>query len=90
MENEIDNTTNILDEAKKILSSRQKEYGKPKESFKRIASLWGATLGIEVTKEQVAMCMIQLKIARLQSLKGHHDSIVDIIGYAYLLSELNS
>lgn len=55
----------VLEEAQKIISGQRREdYGSPLESFTRIADLWGVVLGTEVTPEQVALCMIQLKVAR--------------------------
>lgn len=78
----------ILDEAKKIVhGARQKGYGGPKESFGRIAAMWSAYLGTEVTDQDVAMMMVLLKVSRARngiSKDGvpQEDSLVDIAGYA--------
>lgn len=78
----------VLQEAERIVNGdRRDDYGGVRESFDRIAALWSPVLGIEVTAEQVAVCMIELKIAR--ALNGwQRDSLVDIAGYASCLAEL--
>ena len=78
----------------KVLRDRKKAYGSADESFGRIAVLWSDVLGYQVTPQQVASCMIMLKVARLLSSDrdGSHDedSVVDIQGYAKLrVGELN-
>lgn len=72
----------VLQEAQKIIhGERRDDYGTPLVSFTRIADLWTVVLGMEVTPEQVALCMIQLKVAR--AMNGmQRDSLVDIAGYA--------
>jgi hypothetical protein len=75
----------VLMEAQRIITGdRRDSYGKAYESFKRIADMWSPTLGIEVTPYQVALCMIQLKVARYVN-GQQRDSAVDIAGYAGLL-----
>jgi len=49
--------------------------------------MWSAILGIDVTAEQVGLCMIAVKISRMcHAIK--HDSLVDIAGYAETISML--
>ena len=73
----------ILDKAKKIIyGQRQKDYGDALSNHQRIADIWSAVLGIEVSPEQVVLCMIGLKMARLVNTPGHEDSWIDIVGYA--------
>ena len=71
-----------------LLHERKRAYGEARESFQHIATLWGDVLGITVTPQQVASCMIMLKVARLLSSTrdGSHDedSVLDIQGYATL------
>ena len=64
-----------------IYGNRQQEYGPAKENFQNIADLWSTILGIPVTPDQVALCMIQVKVARLIRTPDHEDSWVDIAGY---------
>ena len=71
----------ILDEAKRIVhGERGENYGHPFEDFSRTARIWSAVLGIEVTPEQVALCMIGLKISREVN-RPLRDNIVDGAGY---------
>lgn len=69
-----------------INGDRQMDYGDKLENFSQIANLWTATLGRkltqEITPEDVALCMIQVKIARLAKSPDHKDSILDVAGYA--------
>jgi hypothetical protein len=72
----------ILQEAHELIhGERQGDYGPPKENFQRIASIWSVVLGIEVSVDQVAACMVGLKLARLAHTADHSDSWKDIAGY---------
>ena len=53
-----------------------------------VAKRWSLTLGVDVSAEQVIICLIDLKLARLNSTPGHHDSILDVAGYAAILNEI--
>lgn len=77
-------------EASRIVRNgeRQKNYGHPNADFIRTAGMWSAILGIEVTMQDMALCMAALKISRLKSTPGHHDSLVDLIGYAICYDRL--
>lgn len=61
---------------------RHQDYGDPRTSFSRIALLWSAITGADITAQQVAHMMIALKVSRLQTNPNHLDSYVDIVGYA--------
>ena len=81
----------ILDEAKRLTSTaRQKNYGHPKENFRRIADLWNAYLSNRIAKHglvsvsDVAWMMALLKIARDLN-KPTRDNLVDVIGYTRTL-----
>lgn len=79
----------ILNTAKVLISSdRNKNYGEAAVNFQRIADLWDTILDTKVSLEQVALCMIAVKIARLMETSNHHDSWVDICGYAALGGEI--
>lgn len=80
-----------------ICGERQDQYGKPEDSFQKIADYWGVylhgrkVLGENViTKEDVAMMMILLKIARQSANPMYEDNYVDICGYAALLGEMST
>jgi hypothetical protein len=73
----------VLAEADRIVNGQRREdYGGPFESFSDIGAGWAMVLGHPVTPEQVALCMIQLKVARAKNGGFHRDSFVDIAGYA--------
>lgn len=72
----------ILSEAIKAVKSRMETYGHPIEDFDRIARMWTAIFGRHVETHEVALCMVAVKISRLVQTPGHHDSLVDIAGYA--------
>jgi hypothetical protein len=78
----------ILGYTAAVLEDRAAAYGPPAASMAAIAARWSVTLGRPVTPEQVVLCMIDLKLARLAHNPSHHDSLVDVIGYAALLPEV--
>jgi hypothetical protein len=67
-----------------VTGPRQRDYAHPRINFQRIADLWSPIFGITVTPEQVALAMIQVKVARLMN-RYTRDSVVDILGYALTL-----
>jgi hypothetical protein len=81
-------SANLLQHTASVIEDRQGQYGDPGPLFDRIARRWSLVLGVEVSPPQVALCLIDLKLARLAANPGHLDSIVDVAGYAALLGEL--
>lgn len=71
-----------------VCGERQDQYGTPENNFARIASLWTAYLGVEVSSVDVAMMMALLKIARVKTGTATDDSFVDLAGYAACGAEL--
>jgi hypothetical protein len=82
------NAIKTLDDAVFVLTQRSAAYGDPVDSLAAIAARWSLTLGATVTPAQVALCMIDLKLARLGHDPTHRDSVIDVIGYAALLPEV--
>jgi hypothetical protein len=78
----------LLQHAAGVIEHRERVYGPPAESFAAIAARWSLVLGIEVSPAQVALCLIDLKLARLTRDPSHLDSIVDVAGYAACLREV--
>ena len=68
--------------AESITHDRNSDYGDPRVSFDRIALMWSAITGADISAQQVAHMMIALKLSRLQTSPNHLDSYVDIVGYA--------
>jgi hypothetical protein len=81
----------VLAEAHDLIhGERLRFYGPPATNFERIAGMWSAYLGIDVTANDVCCMMILLKAARIRSGGAYHrDSAVDVAGYAALLEALN-
>ena len=75
----------ILHEAHTLVhGDRGQDYGHPYEDFSRTAKIWSAILDKEVTPEQVALCMIGVKMSR-ECNRPKRDNRVDIAGYAEAL-----
>lgn len=79
----------MLQRANELIGGdRQRDYGNKLQNFSQIAMLWQGTLAPKlqaaekITPEEVALCMMQVKIARLSKSPDHADSILDIAGYA--------
>ena len=45
-----------------------------------IAARWSLTLGRPVTAAQVALCLIDLKLARLGHDPAYRDGVIDVMG----------
>jgi len=72
----------FLEQANELIDGpRAKDYGSASENHQRIATIWSVILGIDVSPEKVAMCMVGVKLARLCNTPGHKDSWIDIAGY---------
>ena len=86
----------ILNEASKIVhNDRNKSYGDPEDNFRNIAAVWNAYLAAKhtelrsyVNSADVPIMMILMKTARLATNQNHHDSTVDIAGYAACLGDI--
>ena len=73
----------VLAAANRIVNGeREEQYNSPEQSFSRIAALWSAYLGAEISAVDVACMMSLLKIARVQTGSGKADNWIDLAGYA--------
>ncbi len=81
--------TTTLEEALEIAGggSRQQMYGHPIHNMHRTALIWSGILGIDVTEEEVALCMIGVKLAR-ESFRPQRDNLVDISGYGLVYEQI--
>lgn len=71
----------ILQEAQRLVhGDRGEAYGHPLDDFSRTAKIWSAILGVEVTPEQVGLCMVGVKISR-ECNQPKRDNRVDGAGY---------
>lgn len=66
--------------ARLVNDDRAQLYGHPLDNLTRAANIWSVILEVDVTPEQVALCMVGLKIAR-QVHRETSDNIADAIGY---------
>lgn len=84
MTQEVKPRVEALREAARIISGeRDVQYGGPEENFERIAKIWGVILNTKITREDVAMMMVGLKVARYASKSGFQpDTWIDVAGYA--------
>jgi hypothetical protein len=78
----------MLREAAELVASRRNVYGDPERSMAIVAARWSLTLGRQITPAQVALCLIDLKLARLAHDPTHLDSIRDVAGYAAVVREV--
>jgi hypothetical protein len=77
-----DDLAELAAEAVAIVNgARQSAYGPPEDNFARIAKRWNLRAGVDVADAEVALMMVDLKLARLAATPDHRDSIVDAIGY---------
>jgi len=79
--------SDMLLDAARTIAERGRVYGDSAVNMATTARLWSTVLGFDVTGAQVALCLIQLKVARLLVTPGHVDSVLDVAGYAAVLRE---
>lgn len=85
------NRKEILNRAEEIINGdREGTYGKPEDSFDRIARLWSVYLNHDVSSVDVANMMVLLKVARNSGGVYKDDNWIDICGYAALGGEIQS
>lgn len=74
--------TSICEEAQAIVhGERMKLYGMPLAGYTRLAGIWSALLGVDVTPQQVALMMVAAKVSR-EWARHQRDNLVDMAGYA--------
>ena len=78
----------LLQHAAAVVRDRRLTYGEPELLFTRVAERWSQVLGVQVTACQVALCLCDLKLARLTVDPRHLDSMVDLAGYAAIVREV--
>lgn len=77
----MDDPRDIADTAVQLVfGDRNDDYGHPLDNLDRAAKIWSVILGVDVTAEQVCLCMEGMKIAR-EINKPKIDNPIDGIGY---------
>jgi hypothetical protein len=82
-----------------VHKDRNANYGNPENNFRQIAGLWNVYIGNRFpagskesfalfTSADVAIMNLLIKVARLAKNPNHHDSAVDIAGYAACLADI--
>ena len=89
------NTTKILEQTKKLVSTdREDKHGDKVQNHENIARLWSGyiqnktKLNIQLLPEDVANLMALLKIARTQAGQHNIDDYVDACGYSAIAGEI--
>ena len=78
----------LLKQAHTLLNGeRHDDYGEALDNHKRIATIWSVILNRTISPEEVAACMMGVKLARLSNTMYKEDTWVDIIGYGALGGE---
>lgn len=85
----------FLEAAGEIINGqRALDYGPADENHDRIAAIWSVVFGHPVTRQQVILAMVGVKLARLanplQPDMDHKDTWVDVCGYGALGGEMTS
>jgi hypothetical protein len=81
-------TEELLNEVQLIFTDRGNVYGSPETSHRRISELWSGYLDTYISPEQVAMCMLLVKVARLSQSSDHEDSLKDLLGYGIIFHKI--
>ena len=68
---------------------RAKQHGDYVVLHERVADLWGSYRGADVTPEQVAFCMVLLKIARSEVGGPNPDDGVDATAYTAIWASIS-
>jgi Domain of unknown function (DUF6378) len=79
----------MLQHVASIFAEQGTAYGDAATSMTAVAARWSITLGHPVSPAQVVLCLIDLKLTRLQHNPTHQDSVCDLAGYAAVLQEVN-
>ena len=67
----VDRYTDSIESVADILRERGDNYGAPYSNHVTIAKMWSAILGHDISPNQVAMCMIAVKLSRLANQDTH-------------------
>ena len=81
-------TEELLNEIQVILADRGSIYGSAEENHRRISELWSGYVDTYISPEQVAMCMLLVKVARLSQTSNHDDSLRDLLGYGIIYHQI--
>jgi hypothetical protein len=73
----------LLEVARIISGQRDEQYGGPEDNFEKIARIWTVLFDRKFSREDIAMAMVGVKMARYAAGAGFQpDTWTDIAGYA--------
>ena len=82
----------VLDAARDAVRDREGQYGSPSANMTRAAALATVMLAGKLKRDLSAADMViihlSIKMGRLAESPDHHDTHVDLAGYASLMSEV--
>ena len=81
-------STPLFERVKRALEARERDYGDPQDNLEHVAKRWSIQLNQRISAKDVAIMMIDFKLSRLKHNPKHFDSLVDVVGYAACLAEL--
>jgi len=73
-----------------IVEERAEHYGDPVPNHARIAKLWSAFIGHEITAHDVAWMMVLLKASRSKVDPKHQDNYLDANGYIHIARDIST
>jgi hypothetical protein len=79
-----DRPPTVLEEAQKVYEDRHEHFPDAEAQYAKIAAMWSAWTGTNISSSDVIHMLIQMKQVRDDMAGGHRDSRVDIAGYANL------
>ena len=83
------NKAELLDKVKELITrDRNETHGDANVQLANTAKLWEAYLQFPVTAEQVAMCMVLMKISRSDYGVFNEDDYLDLLGYGAIAGEI--
>lgn len=87
----------VLEAAIKTVADRGVPYGGVENNFRNIANMWNVHVAtphgpqaLPLAAADVAMMMVEMKLARLQGQPRHPDSWIDICGYGACGAEVTA
>jgi hypothetical protein len=79
----------LIEAARLVGGERSKKHGEYIAQHQRVADLWSAYLGVEVSAANVAFCMTLIKISRSEIGEHNPDDGVDAAAYVALWAALS-
>lgn len=78
----------LLEEAAALTGGdRARDYGDTVETHQRIADIFNAITGRDLTARDAALVLVAVKLARLAGNPTHRDSAIDLMAYAGIAYE---